>query len=110
MLTEIDLDAAAAKGIISEDQAITLRNFEAKRAASSLSMAEKFQIYGGLTDITMALGLAMALMAVASILGEANFSLLYLLFPPALLFFLRKIQPPAQSGNCRSKFVRVHNI
>ena len=64
---DVDLDAAAADGIISEDQVVALRNFQAQRTRQSLSMAEKFQIYGGLTDVVAAAGLALTLIASGAI-------------------------------------------
>ena len=64
---DIDLDAASAEGIISEDQAIALRNFQARRAGESLSMAEKFQLYGGLSDVVAAVGLALTLVGAGAI-------------------------------------------
>lgn len=65
MKTEIDLDAAAAAGLIGEDQAIALRNFQAQRDGMTGATSEKFQIYGGYADLVIAVGAAMVLIAVA---------------------------------------------
>ena len=93
MLTEIDLDAATTRGIISEDQAIRLRNFEAERAQQSLAMAEKFHIFGGLADIMAAAGLAMILFASSEFLSISNLSILFIVFPPLLLLLYNRISP-----------------
>ncbi len=93
MLTEIDIDAAVARGIISEDQAIALRNFEAGRAQESLSMAEKFQIFGGLSDIMAAVGLAMVLVAMSDFLHGAKIFIILLIFPPLLLALYNRFSP-----------------
>ena len=69
MRTEIDLDAAAAAGIIGEDQAIALRNFQAQRDGMSGATSEKFQIFGGYADLVIAIGAAMVLIAVAIAVG-----------------------------------------
>lgn len=61
MIDEIDLDAAAAKGLIGEDQAIALRNFTAEQAAMPLASQEKFQLASSLADITRAIGFALIL-------------------------------------------------
>lgn len=69
MRTEIDLDAAAAAGIIGEDQAIALRNFQAQRDGMTGATSEKFQIFGGYADLVVAIGAAMVLIAVAIAAG-----------------------------------------
>lgn len=61
MIDEIDLDAAAAKGLIGEDQAIALRNFAAEQAAMPLASQEKFQLASSLADVTRAIGFALIL-------------------------------------------------
>ncbi len=65
MRTEIDLDAAAAAGLIGEDQAIALRNFQAQRDGMTGATSEKFQLFGGYADLVIAIGMAMVLIAVA---------------------------------------------
>lgn len=91
MRTEIDIDAAASRGIISEDQAIALRNFEAETAAEPLPSAERFQLFGGLSDIMAALGLAMTLVALGIALVQAHLSLLFLAFPPVLFLMAGRL-------------------
>lgn len=61
MIDEIDLDAATAKGLIGEDQAIALRNFAAEQAAIPLASQEKFQLASSLADVTRAIGFALIL-------------------------------------------------
>jgi hypothetical protein len=95
MQTEVDLDAAVAVGIINEAQALALRNFEAGRAGISTAGSEKFQIYGGLTDIMSAAGLTMAMFALARLCGDSALSLLYLTFPLVLFALAKKINTHA---------------
>ncbi len=64
MRTEIDLDAAAKAGIIGEDQAIRLRNFQSERDGISNASSEKFQLFGGYADLVVGIGAAMVLGAV----------------------------------------------
>ncbi len=59
MHTLIDLDAAARAGIIGEDQATALRNFQAKQDGLSSATSEKFVLFGGYTDLIAALGSGM---------------------------------------------------
>jgi hypothetical protein len=68
MRTDIDLDAAA--GVIGEDQAIALRNFQAERDGMSGATSEKFQLFGGYADLVIAIGMAMVLVAVAIFVGS----------------------------------------
>jgi len=91
MRMEIDIDAAASRGIISEDQAIALRNFEAETAGEPLASSERFQLFGGLSDIMAALGLAMTLLALGLFLSRAHLTLLFLAFPPVLFVLARRI-------------------
>lgn len=65
MRTEIDLDSAAAAGIIGEDQAIALRNFQAQRDGISQASSEKFEIFGGYSDVVAGIGMALILGAVS---------------------------------------------
>jgi hypothetical protein len=71
MRYEIDLDAAAEAGLIGEDQAIALRNFQAQRDGITGASSEKFQIFGGYADLVIAIGLAMVLIAVAILVSMA---------------------------------------
>jgi hypothetical protein len=63
MRTEIDLDAAAEAGLIGEDQAIALRNFQATRDGMSGASSEKFQLFGGYADLVIGIGMAMIVLA-----------------------------------------------
>lgn len=63
MRTEIDLDAAAAAGLIGEDQAIALRNFQATRDGMTGASSEKFQLFGGYADLVIGVGMAMVIVA-----------------------------------------------
>lgn len=63
MRTEIDLDAAAAAGLIGEDQAIALRNFQARRDGLPGASSEKFQLFGGYADLVIGIGAAMIVLA-----------------------------------------------
>lgn len=63
MRSEIDLDAAAAAGLIGEDQAIALRNFQAERDGMTGATSEKFQLFGGYADLVIGIGMAMIVMA-----------------------------------------------
>ncbi len=63
MRTEIDLDAAAAAGLIGEDQAVALRNFQATRDGMSGASSEKFQLFGGYADLVIGIGMAMIVIA-----------------------------------------------
>lgn len=65
MRTEVDLDAAAAAGLIGEDQAIALRTFQAERDGISAASSEKFQLFGGYADLVIGIGTAMVLTAVS---------------------------------------------
>lgn len=84
MRTESDLDAAVSSGILSEAQAVALRNFEAGRVNLPTATAEKFQMFGGLYDVTAAAGLAMVLIAAGALLRDSVLSLFYLGIPPLL--------------------------
>ncbi|MEL6530273.1 MAG: hypothetical protein AAFQ27_09940 [Pseudomonadota bacterium] len=64
MRTEIDLDAASEAGIIGEDQAIKLRNFQAEQDGISNASSEKFRLFGGYADLVIGIGTAMILAAV----------------------------------------------
>lgn len=70
MRTEIDLDAAAAAGLIAEDQAIALRNFQAKQDGMPTPSSEKFQLFGGYADLVIGVGAAMILAAVGLFLAS----------------------------------------
>lgn len=63
MRTEIDLDAAAEAGLIGEDQAIALRNFQAMRDGMTGASSEKFQLFGGYADLVIGIGMAMIVVA-----------------------------------------------
>ncbi|TAD83737.1 MAG: hypothetical protein EAY70_01820 [Sphingomonadales bacterium] len=69
MRTEIDLDAAAAAGLIGEDQAIALRNFQATRDGLSGATSEKFQLFGGYADLVIGIGMAMIVLAGGTVLS-----------------------------------------
>lgn len=69
MRTEIDLDAAAAAGLIGEDQAIALRNFQARHDGLSGASSEKFQLFGGYADLVIGIGTAMILLAGSMVLS-----------------------------------------
>ncbi|WP_447753756.1 hypothetical protein [Sphingopyxis fribergensis] len=71
MLDEVDLEAAAAKGLIGEDQAIALRNFMAEQAAAPLPTQEKFQLASSLADVTRAIGFALVLFCTPIGFGQA---------------------------------------
>ncbi len=64
MRVEIDLDAAAEAGVIGEDQAIALRNFQAEMDGATQATSEKFQLFGGYADLVIAIGAAMVSLAV----------------------------------------------
>jgi hypothetical protein len=72
MRTEIDLDAAAAAGLIGEDQAIALRNFQARRDGMPGASSEKFQLFGGYADLVIGIGMAMIVLAVGMMLIGIN--------------------------------------
>ena len=95
MQTEIDLDAAAAAGILNEHQALMLRNFEAERAGQSAANSEKFQFYGGLTDIMSAAGLGFALWGVVKLCGVSIMSMLYAIVPVLLFIAAAKLKQRA---------------
>ncbi len=72
MLDEVDLEAAAAKGIIGEDQVIALRNFMAQKSDAPLASQEKFQFVSSLADITRAIGIALVLIGVPVAFRQGN--------------------------------------
>lgn len=61
----VDLDAAVAAGIIGEDQALALRNHEARQAGQSNASAEQLHLSGGLSDLMTAGGLFLVLLVAA---------------------------------------------
>lgn len=61
MKEEFDLEGAVAAGIIGEDQAIALRNREALEAGTPRATQEKFALFGGLADCTIAIGASLLL-------------------------------------------------
>ncbi|HEX9807692.1 MAG TPA: hypothetical protein VGA34_12445 [Alteraurantiacibacter sp.] len=78
MRTEIDLDAAAREGIIGEDQAIALRNFQAEQDGLPLASAEKFRIFGGYADLVIGIGTALVLGSITVFADGVGF---WLVFP-----------------------------
>lgn len=98
MLTEIELDAAVEAGIIGEDQAIALRNFQAERVQAPAATLEKFQLFGGLADLMQAAGLALMFFAVFVILQslrqEGPF-IVVPLFPPLLYAIGSRLVTPS---------------
>lgn len=64
MLDEVDLEAAAAKGILGEDQVIALRNFMAQKSGTPMASQERFQFLSSLADITRAIGFVLVLVGV----------------------------------------------
>lgn len=105
---DIDLDAAAEKGIISEDQAIALRNFEAAQSRQSLGMAEKFRIFGGLNDLTTAGGLALTLVAMSALLGSANLFIVYLALPAIAIKVLDRLN--GRAWPCLAAVISVGSL
>lgn len=57
----IDLDAAVAAGILGEDQAGALRNFEAEQAGTPNATEESLHLVGGLSDLMTAGGMLLVL-------------------------------------------------
>lgn len=90
---DVDLDAAVAAGIINEEQALSLRTFEASRAAESHSTAEKFRLFGGLNDVVSALGVGLLATGAGTLLNSLSLQILYLVFPVAATFIITRISP-----------------
>ncbi|WP_271078104.1 hypothetical protein [Aurantiacibacter sp. MUD61] len=92
MRTEIDLDAASRAGIIGEDTAIALRNFQAQQDGVSAASAEKFQLFGGYADLVSALGTGLVLVAMwmAAVAWHNDLSVTILIVPmiAAIAFIL----------------------
>ena len=82
MREDIDIEAAVAAGILGEDQALALRNHEARRSGVSAASAERIEIASGVADLMSAVGL-IALMAALMYL-VARFPLGAVLLFPAL--------------------------
>lgn len=91
MRTEVDLDAAAQAGIIGEDQAIALRNFQAESDGYSAWSSEKFQLFGGYADLVIGIGAAMVFFAAILGITELGDSLrtdyVWLVLSPAAMAF-----------------------
>jgi hypothetical protein len=68
---QFDLDAAVAAGIIGEDQAIALRNFEAERSEEPAASEERFGLIGGFADIMAAVGLVLVAGTFAGLIAKA---------------------------------------
>lgn len=62
----VDLDAAVAAGILGEDQAGALRNFEAERAGSPNATEESLHLVGGLSDLMTAGGMLLVLIVLTA--------------------------------------------
>lgn len=82
-MDNFDLDAAAKAGLISEEQALKLRNFHAAARGETLADQERFGAIDGLSDVMTALGLFLAIGAMLAI-AATNFSLITAL-PVALV-------------------------
>lgn len=67
----VDLDAAVAAGILGEDQAGALRNFEAERAGAPNATEESLHLVGGLSDLMTAGGMLLVLLVLT--VGAAAF-------------------------------------
>lgn len=91
MRSEIDLDAASQAGIIGEDQAIALRNFQAAQDRIPHVSAEKFQLFGGFADLSGALGLALIQGASGAISYSLELAPLALAMVPALFLLARVV-------------------
>lgn len=91
MRLEIDLDAALAEGILSEHQAIALRNFEAQRNGVSAANAEKFLLFGGLGDLLNAAALTLSLFGLTAWLYSAKLSIFFAVLPPIIFLLCRRL-------------------
>lgn len=91
MQTEIDFDAAVAAGIIGEDQAIALRNFEAERLGQPSAKAEKFLFFGGLQDLLNASALALVLVGLTIWLYDAKLSIVFLMLASVVFVLCTRI-------------------
>jgi hypothetical protein len=89
--TEIDLDAAARAGLIDESTTIALRNFQAELDKTPSVTAEKFQLFGGHTDIFTALGASMVLTALHEIVEAFGLQLAALPIMLAIWFAARHV-------------------
>lgn len=61
LTVDVDLDGAAALGIIGEDQAQALRRYMAERSGMSAPSTEKFQLMSGFADVMRAIAVAFVL-------------------------------------------------
>lgn len=91
MQTEIDFEAAVAAGIIGEDQAIALRNFEAERLGMPSATAEKFLLFGGFHDLLNASALALVLVGLTIWLYDAKLSIVFLMLAPVVFALCTRI-------------------
>lgn len=107
MQTEIDLDEAVAAGIIGEDQAIALRNFQAERAGTSLAMAEKFLLFGGFADLMSAAGLALALVGFVGYTADPPLILAWFVCPPTLFALAWLLRPRLRSMSCTAMVIML---
>ena len=93
-MDNLDLEAAAKAGLISEDQALKLRNFHAVGRGETAADQERFGAIDGLSDIMTAFGL---FLAIEALLAAISFFSLLLALPIAVfcwwlakLFTLRR--------------------
>jgi hypothetical protein len=95
MRTEVDLDAAARAGLIDEGTAIALRNFQAELDKTPGATAEKFQLFGGYADITIALGTSLIMNALRILAEDLRLDLAALPIMFGIWFASKRLNMPS---------------